>query len=224
MARYCAMIAAVYVLLLSPWWIRNAITFNQWIPFTQSAGSPFLLGTMIHGNPPDEAFFEYHPEYKESLFHGNDSDLMTAGFRILEFGLKSAPLEYAYWYTLGKMIELYIPPYYWKPILGVSETAMRIFQYLLVICGLIGLIITFVSRKLRTTSFAVLTLTLGYYTFIYLPFVAFSRYGYPHLFIIILFAAYAINRAVELVQSKRTQVGRTLLRQKAAAIGGGRGR
>lgn len=51
-------------------------------------------------------------------------------------------------------------------------------------------------------------LTLAYFTVIYMPFVAFSRYGYPNMVLFIMFAAYLLDQLLYFTKnrslSKRT--------------------
>lgn len=74
--KHTAVISVTMILLLCPWWIRNYVTFDQFIPFTKSAGNPMLLGALINNNAPAKPFFDAHPEYvgadRASLFVGSD--------------------------------------------------------------------------------------------------------------------------------------------------------
>lgn len=48
MVKFTSITLLVFCTLMSPWWIRNYVVFNKFIPFTASAGNPFLKGTYIN--------------------------------------------------------------------------------------------------------------------------------------------------------------------------------
>lgn len=43
MLKYALLMSGVYILLLSPWWIRNWLTFHEFILFTNSGEAPSCL-------------------------------------------------------------------------------------------------------------------------------------------------------------------------------------
>ncbi|MBD3921637.1 glycosyltransferase family 39 protein [Paenibacillus sp. PR3] len=210
MVQFGAVMAGAYIVLLLPWWIRNLITFDRFVLFTNSAGSPFLLGTRILGAMPPAGFFEAHPEYSpETVFQGSDSTAIHKGLDIIRYGFTHEPLRYSYWFTLGKMAELYLNPYYWRPVWPIGRDAMKWIQQALVTVSLVGLVWAMIRRPIERQLPVLLTLL--YFTAIYLPFVAFSRYGYPNMVLITLFAAFLIERIYTFVSSR--------LRNRQAANG-----
>lgn len=44
--RHLAVLALGLVAIMLPWWIRNAITFGQWIPLTEAADNPAVWGAV----------------------------------------------------------------------------------------------------------------------------------------------------------------------------------
>lgn len=190
--KYLSVMTGVYVLLLCPWWIRNWLTFHEWITFTNSGGSPFLLGTRIYGQLPPPGFFEEYPRYSpETLFQGADHTAVQKGLDILSYGLRHEPLKYIYWLTLGRWIELYFHPFYSRPIWPITRPIMDALQILLMLGNMAG--IAWAMFKRGFLRLLPLWLALGYFTVIYMPFVAFGRYGYPNMALLILFAAGLID-------------------------------
>lgn len=190
--KYMSVMAFVYILLLSPWWIRNWITFHEFILFTNSGGSPFLLGTRIHGQLPPPGFFEEHPQYSpETLFQGADHTAVQKGLDVLSYGLRHEPLKYIYWLTVGRWVELYFHPFYSRPIWPVTRPVMDVLQIVLMLGNMIGMAWALFKRSF--SRLLPLWLALGYFTAIYLPFVAFGRYGYPNMALLILFGAGLID-------------------------------
>jgi hypothetical protein len=185
----CGLVVVVtFSVLLTPWWVRNYASFDKWIPFTNSAGSPFLQGALIFDKWPSEGFFAKYPQYtKENLLLGSEKAKITTGKRILFYGLTHEPLKYIAWHTVIKTALLYISPFYWKPILGVSYPVMISLQIIMVIMAIIGMVQSWLRKSGQKL---VLLLAFSYFTVIYLPFVTFDRYGYPNHFILILFASY----------------------------------
>lgn len=199
--RFTCIIALVYIALLSPWWIRNMITFDRFILFTDSGGSPFLLGTQILNQMPSAGFFEAYPQYDpETIYHGSDSSAAAKGIDILKYGFTHEPFKYLLWYTVGKLIGLYFAAYYWRPVLGIGLVEMHILQALLMGLSIAGIVL---SRKVRSWRNQLpLLLTLMYFTVIYIPFIAFSRYGYPNIVFLIMYAAVAVDCLTNSYRSK----------------------
>ncbi|WP_435922826.1 ArnT family glycosyltransferase [Paenibacillus sp. DYY-L-2] len=192
MLKYMSLMIVVYAALLTPWWIRNWITFHEFILFTNSGGSPFLLGTRIHGQLPPAGFFEEYPQYDpKTLFQGADSTAIQKGKDIIAYGFKHEPLKYLYWFTLGRWVELYFHPFYSRPIWPVTRPVMNVLQIALMIVNMAGIVWALI--KYRWSRLLPLVLALGYFTVIYLPFVAFNRYGYPNMAMLILFGSCLID-------------------------------
>jgi hypothetical protein len=201
MVTFTALIAVVVCVCLSPWWIRNLATFGHWVTFTESAGNPLLQGALIYRNPPSQGFFTLNPQYTpKTLFQGGDQGQVDTAKRIIRYGFYYEPVKYFRWYVLQKPLELYKWPFYWKTVLGVSKELMNKFQFYLAIAGALGIILSLIRRKGRTLF---VLLSFVYFTVIYLPFVTFSRYGYPNMFILILFAAYLLYNAYRLLPFRK---------------------
>lgn len=203
MLKYTLLMAAVYVALLTPWWIRNWITFHEFILFTNSGGSPFLLGTRINWQLPPAGFFEAYPQYEpETLFQGSDSTAVRKGLDIISYGFRHEPLKYAYWFTIGRWVELYFHPFYSRPIWPVSRPLMNVLQIVLMLINMAGIV--WALLKHNFSRLLPLLLALGYFTVIYLPFVAFNRYGYPNMVLLILFGSYCIDQVVTIFIRNRS--------------------
>ncbi|MEX2460286.1 MAG: glycosyltransferase family 39 protein [Paenibacillaceae bacterium] len=196
----CTLVIVItFSLLLSPWWIRNYVSFNKWIPFTSSAGNPFLEGALIFKKLPSDGFFVEYPQYtKENILHGSEQDKFATGKNILFYGLKHEPLKYIAWLTVIKTALLYISPFYWKAIFGVSYPVMTVLQMFLVVLATMGIT---QSIKRKQGEKLVILLAFTYFTLIYLPFVTFDRYGYPNHFILIIFAAFMSERLYTRIQA-----------------------
>ncbi|NGZ76043.1 ArnT family glycosyltransferase [Saccharibacillus alkalitolerans] len=199
MLTYTAVILGVFVLLMSPWWIRNYEAFGRFIPFTEAAGSPLILGSTAFGQVPD-GFYEKYPEYGGDVMQGSDDDLAQAAGRMIAYGFTHEPLKYLAFYTLGKFGGLYGIAYWERPILGMTWAHYFPVHAAYVLLGLYGMF-TALKRKLRA-AYAPLAV-LAYFTLIYVPFIAIPRYGYPNLFLFALFAAPALLAMYDRWRKKR---------------------
>jgi hypothetical protein len=81
-------------------------------------------------------------------------------------------------------------------------------QRKLVLVSLVGIVMHLAAAfRNKTADGLPLWLTLAYFTAVYLPFVAFSRYGYPNMFLLILFAAYAADTLVQIFRGTSRKTG-----------------
>lgn len=206
MLKYMLWMIGTYIALLAPWWIRNWLTFDKFILFTNSGGSPFLLGTRIHGQLPPAGFFLEHPEYDpETIFKGAGQDAVQKGKDIIAYGFKHEPLRYLYWFTIGRWVELYFHPFYSRPFWPVTRPVMNVIQIVLMVINMLGLTLALFHAKIRKSldKMLPLLLALTYFTVIYIPFVAFNRYGYPQMWMLIIFGAYLISEIVSWLTNRR---------------------
>ncbi|MDU0332602.1 glycosyltransferase family 39 protein [Paenibacillus sp. 3LSP] len=200
MMKYTLFIGGTYVLLLTPWWIRNWVTFHEFILFTNSGGSPFLLGTRIRWQLPPAGFFETYPQYDpETIFQGADSTAIRKGLDILRYGFTHEPMKYLYWYTLGRWVELYFHPFYSRPFWPISRPVMDHIQVVMMYVNMAGILWAVTKNRLKLDRLLPLLLALAYFTLIYIPFVAFNRYGYPNMTLLILFGSYLIGDMISRV-------------------------
>lgn len=209
MAKYGVIMAVVCCTLMSPWWIRNYVTFGKVVLLTESSGNPLLLGAFVNRHLPSQGFFDQYPQYKEraDFFIGYDKGQKESALRIIRYGFTHEPLKYAWWYTAGKVMGLFENAFYWRPIFGVSNVVMNAFNYILVAAGFAGMAIALARRKFFEIPVMATMLAFVYFILIYLPFVTFSRYGYTVMFILIIFASYAFVQLAEVIRKrKRTKL------------------
>ncbi|WP_082112225.1 glycosyltransferase family 39 protein [Paenibacillus sp. DMB20] len=193
MVRYTLTIVISYIILLIPWWIRNMETFGDFILFTSSGGSPFLLGTRIDYQLPPAGFFAVYPQYDpETIFMGADESAVKKGLDILKYGFSQEPMTYLYHYTIGRFNSLYMVPFYLRDIFSIKKAYVEIVQTILVYAGLLGIVWAGFKRSWKPMLPALLT--FAYFTAIHLPFVAMSRYGYPTIFFFMIFAGFVVDQ------------------------------
>lgn len=126
---------------------------------------------------------------------------MSKGMDVLRYGFTHHFWTYLHWYTLGKLEGLYIESYYWRPIWPVQRPLTDTLQKALVGVTLLGLTGALVRERLG--RLLPLLLTFAYFTALYIPFVAFGRYGYPTIVFMLPFAAYALVNVWDLIGRNR---------------------
>lgn len=201
MLAYTAVILSVFAILMSPWWIRNYEAFGRFIPFTQSVGSPLILGSSAFGQVPD-GFYDRYPEYGGDVMNGSDDAMAQAAGRMVAYGFMHEPLKYLAFYTFGKFGGLYGIAYWERPILGMTWAHYFPVHAAYVLLGLYGMFAA-LRKKLRAAYVPLAVLLC--LTLIYVPFIAIPRYGYPNLFLFALFAAPVLLEAYDRWQGKRRQ-------------------
>lgn len=187
MVKYALIAAVVFSIVMTPWWVRNYLVFDRFIPLALASGNPFLQGTYINYDQ-SKNFMGYHPSPDAVEM---DRIEMQTGIRRLKTYFWQSPLEYIRWYTLGKTWHLWHFPYYWKEVFGIRfNTAAKLHTTLLKL-GLLGGAAVFLSAYRRRS--AILFLTLGYFTVVHLPYFTFARYAYPVMPVVILLSAVGLK-------------------------------
>ncbi|MNP37912.1 hypothetical protein D3C76_1313890 [compost metagenome] len=102
-------------------------------------------------------------------------------------------MKYLYWYTLGRWVELYFHPFYSRPFWPVSRPVMNVAQEVMMYVNMAGILWAMATHRLKLDRLLPLLLALAYFTVIYVPFVAFNRYGYPNMTLLILFGSFLLS-------------------------------
>lgn len=87
------------VLVLMPWWIRNAVTLDEWV-ITATQANPFKAGTYPYKN------------YDDGLVDEAGKTEMEVAWERLKTGFSTEPWLFVKWYTAGKLQYLYEHVYY----------------------------------------------------------------------------------------------------------------
>jgi len=193
-ARYAVILLIPFVCLLSPWWVRNAITFKQFIPFTLSMGNPMLQGAFID-NKVDFGLIEKLNvdglQYGEDSLWNNYVEMEFANL-VSEYYWKEDFGRYLKWNTVDKTRINFTNPYCKGDFLGLIYSQIERQHLLYVLLGVIGV---FLCVKRRNNF--LLILTVLYFAIAPLTVLAYSRYMIPAIPILILLGADSVAVAVK---------------------------
>jgi 4-amino-4-deoxy-L-arabinose transferase-like glycosyltransferase len=180
-----ALAAAVMALCMSPWWIRNAVVFHEFIPFTEGTGNPLLYATyvdwngIVNGDRPD------WPDENDGRVA--DSLFKQMGIERFKAMWAADPAGTAHWYLIGKYEYFWRFPFDWYPIAEFSALFAYGWHYAILILGFLGFLVWLFRRK--KGDHGVLLWILAWGTLVYIPFATSARYAYPLTWLIAAFAA-----------------------------------
>ncbi|MGI6119323.1 MAG: ArnT family glycosyltransferase [Desulfosporosinus sp.] len=197
MFKYTVIVAAVFCVVMSPWWVRNYNIFHRFIPFTLASGNPALQGTYINYDQSsaqtdglDYSQFTYPAD---SEIANNEVEIEIAKYRLMNL-VPQYPLEFLMWYTIGKAKYQIMQPFFWHPnFLGVNTLMAAVWHGLTLLLSIFGSIIYYFDKK-RNKLGTLLIATIIYFIAVYLPFFTMGRYFYPAMPLVIIFAAYAVAK------------------------------
>lgn len=174
MIKFAVITMTACLVILSPWWIRNYIVFNKFIPFTLSSGNPMLQGAFINNNVNHELIAKLNTE---NLFYTNDEVINNEieskiAKKVYSYYFKNNFWEYLKWNTLDKIILNFASPYYGFELYGISNRFIVGQHVIYILLGVLGGAIN-LSKKL------IIVLIPVYFAVVHLPFLAYSRYMYP---------------------------------------------
>lgn len=182
-AEFGVFTASMIVVML-PWWIRNAVCFGEFIPLCTQGANAFLYGTY-----PDMVLTDgYIPRGEEGAL---------AVRRIID-GFKNEPIEYLRWYTVGKMKRIFGSPWYYLPG-GVQMpylgNIVRPFHAAVIGLGAPSVIGCMTDRKLRFIAlFAIFNTALQ------LLVVPEDRYAYASVYFMILAIAASVSMVIKRIR------------------------
>ena len=209
MIKYAVIPLVILIICMSPWWIRNYITFDRFIPLTLSSGNPKLQGAYIN--------YDQNPSYKDEIdfsnvgefgneIQNNETETKRAN-AVIKYNLENNTLEFIYWMTIGKTIENFKSPFIWYDLYGIKFIVYNIFHIALLILGIIGIGITWFAKCFKENKLKlVLIAIIIFFNIVHLPYYCFARYVYPIMPIVIGFSAISIIYFIEKINEKRSKV------------------
>ena len=198
MFKFGLAVSLIFLIVISPWWIRNYQTFGKFIPLTLSSGNPMLQGTYFNYENSEEenAIMESVSPF---IYYGNDEittdqiELDYAKLRVSTM-FSHYPLKYTYWYTIGKTLHQWATPYVWASMFGLSYKSIFSAHLFYVFAFIVSVIAYILDKKRRNSAGAFLLLLVIYFNCIHLPYYAFSRYVYPVMPFMFVFISCFVNK------------------------------
>ncbi len=152
---------ACLIVVMAPWWIRNAIDFHRFIPLDTEAGNPLLAGVSPYGRVSITTLIAMSRALHESQ--------QTFAIHYMLSGFTHHFFLYAGWFLFGKL-----GPLLWLPYVYQYIPAFVLFHRVLLFAGALAMFIALGSRRARGVSLSVLVMLA-----IQLVFLPIARYGYP---------------------------------------------
>ncbi len=193
MLRFAIPVILIVCGMLTPWWARNYILFDRFIPLTMSSGNPMLQGTFVgydqsmrynEGIDYYKSMAEIRPDLDLDLY-GHDeiiTDQIETAMARIRFDqiMRKEPLKYLKWYTLGKTYENFKKPFVWKELYGITQRQNRVYHWILLIAGIAGFVFYAIqNRRKQKPFFWMMLISVLYFNCSHLPFYCFDRYVYP---------------------------------------------
>lgn len=207
-----ALLAGSAIICLTPWMIRNAVQFKEFIPLSTSGGNPLMIGTYYNYNRTDP-FPRGDTE--------TETDRLQKEFARKRFfqELKKAPVKYSLWYA-GKIRSLWtisygiydgwnLPPF--------KRSLVQFTHRIMVLLFIIGMIAIIIRRD---KPWYVIALFLFYHTLILVPFIGIPRYSFPMMPVASAAAAYGIWFTVKAAIVMIPKIWETRIHRIFAAAGG----
>lgn len=131
-----ASMAISFIIVMSPWWLRNYREYNEFIPLAASGGNPMLQGTYINYLQTPENTVYY--KLGKNAFETNKTEVEVARKRMRD-GFKQDFAEYLKWYTAGKTKLFWGTVFYWREFMGIS-LYMIIPMHYFILLGFAGIL------------------------------------------------------------------------------------
>lgn len=187
-----------FMIVMSPWWIRNYAEYGQFIPLAASSGNPMLQGTYINYQMTTENTIYY--KLGENAFETNKIETKTAIYRLKQ-GFKTDFWQYLRWYTVEKTVLLWNMAFYWKEFFGVSKYFVLASHYFLLL-GFIGMVDALIKNYRK---FVLLVSIMVYFNFVHCLYMSFDRYAFPLIPLLSIFTSFLIlrNRTFAYIKFKK---------------------
>lgn len=205
--RHLLISIAALLLVLGPWWVRNYIVFDEFIPLTGGSGDPLLLGTFQGENYP-------RGSYDEFVAIGNarvaeETDILS---KMHERGIEAKKRMAQWWeddpmsmlksYFVLKPIMYMESVFYWQPVYDISEKVVVTAYRILLAFGILGWLMMAFTARFRAefiliATYVCINIALNSYYF------AFARYNYPLVMLWIIGTVYVLATIVRAIRNRK---------------------
>ncbi|MBU1727171.1 MAG: glycosyltransferase family 39 protein [Candidatus Omnitrophica bacterium] len=196
--------AAIFIIfaliVIAPWVLRNYRIYHRIIPFTVSSGHSLYLGNNEH-TPAWIGGYE-NPSWNMPLDVSNfftpetDELLKKKALRFMAENPKRSVI-----YAKDKLINMWQP--YYSDSRLLSKVVMSILYPSVLVCGLLGLLVTLAKSKISL----LVIFSLVFYTLVHIFTISGIRYRYPLMPFLMIYAAYILNMILEFLIYRRRGAG-----------------
>ncbi|GHV16233.1 4-amino-4-deoxy-L-arabinose transferase [Clostridia bacterium] len=196
-AKITGLILGIFVIVMSPWWIRNYIVFDRFIPLTLGSGNPLMKGAI----KPEAVDVEEYLERAEKDVRDMGEDEIASNEEEVRLAKASYKEQFEddflgalKQHSIVKMFEQWKSPAITQSIY-IDKQNLEIIvateEHIPIIgLAIVGMALALWNRKARRFSWLLIFVPL-YFNFVYLPFNAEPRYMFPAMPCVIIFASYA---------------------------------
>lgn len=178
------------MLMLMPWWVRNIVTLNEFIPLSTQT-NPIMAGTFPHKN------------YEDNLVDRKGKTDWEVTKERLKVGFTEHTGLFTWWFTIGKLEYTYGSMYYGgghSPHYPVINSGVILHQALIAL-GFMSIIFLTLSRfRQPHTLIASVIIVMSV---IRLGFVPEYRYNFPMMPLLIVMICIAFSHVVQLLQNRK---------------------
>lgn len=191
MVKQLVIAAGLLLVFLGPWWIRNYVQFNEFIPLTAGSGNPLLLGTYQGNIIPEESYQDVidridqeHPN--ADIFVNMTEQANIAKEKIQEMWSRDKK-AFIYSYAIIKPRIFWETQFYWIEIFNIkNEWIQKLNPYVLKVSAL-GFILSFAFFRNRWKESIFMLLFIGYFTLLNCIYFAYDRYNQPLMPFVIVY-------------------------------------
>ena len=196
------------LLVLGPWWVRNYIHYQEFIPLSGGTGNPMLLGTYQgagyrYGDPYQDILNKISKENPDINAYENLEIQKDAAIDRIRHWWNVSPSSFIKSYTIDKTTIQWETQFYWVEIFGFSEELIQKIHKGFMAIGLVALVLTpFLYRK-KLYEYLFIFGILLYFTALNNAFFAFPRYNQPFMGIWYIFVGAVITYLMKRIANKK---------------------
>ena len=201
-------IAAILLLVvMAPWWFRNYVAYDEFIPLSGGAGNPTLLGTYQghgykYGPPMPEVVLSIEEQYPDSTRYEQNQYQMEVAKERIRTMWEHNPYWFIQTYTNSKLRIQWGNPFYWIEVFGVSIEEMKIIFRVLFWTSLVSFLLALAFHKGTRKEMFFISLFILYFTLMNNLYLAYPRYNQPLLPFLFLGIGGFVHLLVRLIKTR----------------------
>jgi len=176
----------VFILIMTPWWIRNYKEYGEFISLSAASGNPMLQGTYVDYKQTPESTVYY--KLGNNAFQTNKIEVNVAKTR-MKSEFKKDFWGYLNWYTVKKTIYLWYSAFYWKHFFGIGSITVLVMHYILLLGIPVLIYCLFKNLRYHILPASIII----YFNIAHCYYMTFDRYAFPLMAILSVYSAYLFS-------------------------------